>query len=118
MSALPPIADIARHGWHVRYVPIGNIAPAARVANIALNDVMILPYDANPGRMEFSEWTGVRRHRVRFPRPVLDRPRPLQEQTACIGVISHQKPHFGGDSCTRRYVVSPLLLGSRHRYSS
>src|SRR5450830_408880 len=29
MSALPPIADIARHGWHVRYVPIGNIAPAA-----------------------------------------------------------------------------------------
>jgi hypothetical protein len=28
------------------------------IANIALNDAMILPYDANPGRMEFSERTG------------------------------------------------------------
>jgi hypothetical protein len=27
------------------------------IANIALNDAMILPYDANPGRMEFSERT-------------------------------------------------------------
>ena len=25
------------------------------IANIALNDAMILPYDANPGRMEFPE---------------------------------------------------------------
>jgi hypothetical protein len=29
-----------------------------RIANIALNDAMILPYNANPGRMEFSERTG------------------------------------------------------------
>ena len=32
-----------------------------RIANIALNDAMILPYNANPGRMEFSERTGVLR---------------------------------------------------------
>jgi hypothetical protein len=35
-----------------------NIPSAHRIANIALNDAMILPYDANPGRMEFSERTG------------------------------------------------------------
>ena len=35
-----------------------NIPSACRIANIALNDAMILPYDANPGRMEFSERTG------------------------------------------------------------
>ena len=28
-----------------------NIPSACRIANIALNDAMILPYDANPGRM-------------------------------------------------------------------
>jgi hypothetical protein len=33
-------------------------ACACRVANITLNDAMILPYDANPGRVEFSERTG------------------------------------------------------------
>jgi hypothetical protein len=34
--------------------------PSARsIANIAPNDAMILPYDANPGRMEFSERTGL-----------------------------------------------------------
>ena len=33
-------------------------ACACRIANIALNDAMILPYNANPGRMEFSERTG------------------------------------------------------------
>jgi hypothetical protein len=32
-----------------------NIPSACRIANIALNDAMILPYDTNPGRMEFSE---------------------------------------------------------------
>jgi hypothetical protein len=33
--------------------------PSARsIANIAPNDAMILPYDANPGRIEFSERTG------------------------------------------------------------
>ena len=31
---------------------------ACRIANIALNDAMILPYGANLGRMEFSERTG------------------------------------------------------------
>ena len=28
------------------------------IANIALDDAMILPYDANPSRIEFSETTG------------------------------------------------------------
>jgi hypothetical protein len=31
---------------------------ARRIANIAFNDAMILPYDANPRRMVFSERTG------------------------------------------------------------
>jgi hypothetical protein len=35
-----------------------NIPSACRIANIALNDAMILPYGANLGRMEFSERTG------------------------------------------------------------
>ena len=35
-----------------------NIPSACRIANIAINDAMILPYDANPARMEFSERTG------------------------------------------------------------
>ena len=42
MSALPLKAET-------------NIPSACRFANIALKDAMILPYDANPGRMEFSE---------------------------------------------------------------
>ena len=39
-----------------------NIPSACRIANIALNDAMILPYDATPSRMEFLERTsgGVR----------------------------------------------------------
>ena len=32
---------------------------ARRIANIAPNDAMILPYDANPGGMEFSVRTTV-----------------------------------------------------------
>jgi hypothetical protein len=36
---------------------VTNIPSACRIANIALNDAMILPYDANPDRMEFSEGT-------------------------------------------------------------
>ena len=39
--------------------PTANIPSAYRIANIALNDAVILPYDANPGRMEFSEWTTI-----------------------------------------------------------
>jgi hypothetical protein len=35
-----------------------SIPSACRIANIALKDAMILPYDANLGRMEFSESTG------------------------------------------------------------
>jgi hypothetical protein len=31
-----------------------NIPSECKIATIALNDAMILPYDANPGRMEFS----------------------------------------------------------------
>ena len=34
-----------------------NIPSACRIANIALNDAMILPYDATPSRMEFSQRT-------------------------------------------------------------
>jgi hypothetical protein len=37
-----------------------NIPSACRIANIAFNDAMILSYDANLGRMEFSERTGHR----------------------------------------------------------
>jgi Protein of unknown function (DUF3489) len=42
-----------------------NIPSACRIANIALNDAMILPYGANLGRMEFSERTGWQQHSVR-----------------------------------------------------
>jgi hypothetical protein len=35
-----------------------NIPSACKIANIALNDALILYYDANLGRMEFSEGTG------------------------------------------------------------
>src|ERR1035437_10581610 len=34
-----------------------NIPSACRIANIAFNDAMILSYDANPSRIEFSERT-------------------------------------------------------------
>ena len=34
-----------------------SLPSACRIANIALNDAMILPHDANPHRMEFSERT-------------------------------------------------------------
>jgi len=37
-----------------------NIPSACRIANIALNDAMILSYDANPAWIEFSERTGDR----------------------------------------------------------
>src|SRR5262249_15410155 len=36
-----------------------NKPSACRIANIAFNDAMILAYDANPGRMEFSERTAM-----------------------------------------------------------
>jgi hypothetical protein len=36
-----------------------NIPSACRIANVALIDAMILPYDANLGRMEFLERTGL-----------------------------------------------------------
>jgi hypothetical protein len=35
-----------------------NIPSACKTANIAQNDAMILSYEANLGRMEFSERTG------------------------------------------------------------
>ena len=38
-----------------------NIPSACRIANIALNDAMILPYDVNLGRIEFSERTPTER---------------------------------------------------------
>jgi hypothetical protein len=34
-----------------------NIPNAYRIANLAFNYAMILPYDANPGRIELSERT-------------------------------------------------------------
>ena len=38
-----------------------NVASTCRIANIALNDAMILPYGANLDRMEFLERTGFKR---------------------------------------------------------
>ena len=38
-------------------VCVSDVPSACRIANIALNDAMILSYDANLGRMEFSEGT-------------------------------------------------------------
>jgi hypothetical protein len=35
-----------------------SIPSPCRIATIAINDAMILPYDANLARMEFSEGTG------------------------------------------------------------
>jgi hypothetical protein len=52
------------------YVGLGALIPAfaltdiqtrTSVVNIALNDAMILSYDANLSRMEFSERTGLSR---------------------------------------------------------
>jgi hypothetical protein len=36
-----------------RLEQVGDVPSACRIANIALKDAMILPYDANPGRMKF-----------------------------------------------------------------
>src|SRR5450759_4707126 len=36
---------------------VTNIQSACRIANIAFNDAMILPCNANPSRIEFSEGT-------------------------------------------------------------
>jgi hypothetical protein len=38
-----------------------NILSACRIAKLALNDAMILPYDVNLGRIEFSERTPIER---------------------------------------------------------
>lgn len=43
-----------------------HIPSARKIANIALNDAMILSYNANPGRMEFSERTSFDLVLVRF----------------------------------------------------
>jgi len=43
-----------------------NITSKCRIASIGPDDVMILPHDANPGRMKFSEDDGVRED-VLFP---------------------------------------------------
>lgn len=37
--------------------PTTNVPSACRIANTALNDVMILSYETNPDRTEFSEGT-------------------------------------------------------------
>jgi hypothetical protein len=49
-----------------------NIPSMCRIANIALNDVVILPYDANPSRMEFSERTTVGPPPANCPDATLD----------------------------------------------
>ena len=41
-----------------------NIPSACRIANIALNGAMILPYNANLGRMAFSEGTAKSGYRL------------------------------------------------------
>jgi hypothetical protein len=40
-----------------------NVASRWMIANIALDDGLILPHRANPGRMEFSGTTPGRRYR-------------------------------------------------------
>jgi hypothetical protein len=43
-----------------RLEQVGDKLPSeCRIASIGPDDAMILPHDANPGRIEFSETTGV-----------------------------------------------------------
>jgi hypothetical protein len=51
---------VAAYRWSIvgQHSSATNIPSACRIANIAINDAMILPYDANLARMKFSERTG------------------------------------------------------------
>src|SRR5215813_13211325 len=42
MSALPPKADMERHGWHVRFVPLADLRTAA---NFSLFGLAAVPID-------------------------------------------------------------------------
>ena len=46
------LIKLIMNSWRSRRTKTGT-----RIANIALNDAMILPYDANPRRIRFSERT-------------------------------------------------------------
>jgi hypothetical protein len=67
-----------------------NIPSEFRIASIAPNHALILPHDANPGRMQFSERTGLRRRqipgRTPFARKLMSRMSlPCTTKTAAIG---------------------------------
>jgi hypothetical protein len=44
-------------------IGVSSLPSALRIANVAVKDVMILPYDAHLGRMGFSEKTRVEKGR-------------------------------------------------------
>jgi len=46
------------HRGKTRRRPATNIPSACRIASIDPDDAMILPHEANPGRIKFSERTG------------------------------------------------------------
>jgi hypothetical protein len=58
-----------------------NITSKCRIASIGPDDVMILRHDANPGRMKFSERTGVCASVIYFSR------RPPKKDCSGLGGI-------------------------------
>jgi hypothetical protein len=69
-----------------------SLPSACRIANIALNDAMILSHDENPDRMGFSERTGL--HQLgnsppigRLARPHIGRSQRRAVQVALIVVL-------------------------------
>src|ERR1039457_7673306 len=64
-----------------------NIPSACRITNIAINDAMILPYDANLTRIEFSEGIPLASDRVYFNRLVV-----VLHRDVLAGVVRHERP--------------------------
>jgi hypothetical protein len=74
-----------------------SIPSACRIVNIDSNDAMILPYDANPSRMEFSQKTS------RHPARCLVKARLLQVDGLIMpGLVELGTPH----------LVHTLVIGS------
>src|ERR1019366_4012872 len=63
-----------------------NIPSACRIANIAINDAMILPYDANLARIEFSEGIPLASDQVYFNRLVV-----VLHRDVLAGVVTHER---------------------------
>jgi hypothetical protein len=55
MSALPPKADIERHDWHVRFVPLSDICSAA---NCTLFDHLIGADEEGRGHLNANDFSG------------------------------------------------------------